>query len=162
MLDFLPWARYIGLMFKEESHITKEVDETKVYYTIFWSEIKKADKYDIIRSVPAVAGIYELYYMDGKKKLNLFFVSKCWYGGLRHHIRMATDEEMEKDEKRRKIVADHDCYYRYAVHQNLTDMADLIFFFARTYFPHSNATPHSGRYEEIFVKEISPNKIVTI
>ncbi|MBN1413030.1 MAG: hypothetical protein JW969_19480 [Spirochaetales bacterium] len=147
---------------KDSSRITKKIDRDSVYYVLYWSEMKKADKYEIITSVPAVAGIYELYYMDDRKKLNLFYVAKCWYGGLRHHIRMDTDAETEQDEKRKKIVDEHDCYYRYAVHQSLKDMEDILYFFARTYFPASNKVSSSGRYTNIFVKEISPNKIITV
>ena len=62
-----------------------------------WSRLRKSDKYEIVKSVPSEAGIYELYYMDEKGKLCLFHVGKSWYGGLRNEIRLRTDVELETD-----------------------------------------------------------------
>ena len=61
-----------------EPTIEKLEDIDAVYYTVRWSNLRKADKYDIVKMVPSVSGIFELYYMDDKKKLNLFFFSKAY------------------------------------------------------------------------------------
>jgi hypothetical protein len=131
------------------------------YYTVSWSRLKKSDKYDIVRSVPSEAGIYELYYMDEKSKLCLFHVGKSWYGGLRNEIRLRTDVELEKDEAHRAILDEHDCWYRWSLVSASDDMADIIFFFASTYRL-SAKVHHSGRYRNIFVNEVSADKIVSI
>ncbi|MEJ2663334.1 MAG: hypothetical protein P8107_04695, partial [Spirochaetia bacterium] len=93
--------------------ISKQVDRDVAVYTIRWSALRKAEKYDIIKTVPSMSGIFELYFQDEKKKLNLFLFSKVWYGGLKHQLRKFTDVELEKDEKRRYILDHFDCYYRY-------------------------------------------------
>jgi hypothetical protein len=142
--------------------IDKQVDRENVYYTLFWSPLAKADRHEIVCKVPSVAGIFELYYQDELKTLHLFFVSKAWYGGLRNWLRQATDPTLEMDVKRRQILEKYDCYYRYAVVDSYADLSDLMFFFADTYFPHTHSVRPSDRYLNIFVQEVSPEKIVTI
>jgi hypothetical protein len=131
------------------------------YYTVSWSRLKKSDKYDIVKSVPSEAGIYELYYMDEKGKLCLFHVGKSWYGGLRNEIRLRTDAELEKDEAHRTILEERDCWYRWSLVSASDDMADIIYFFASTYRLAAKVH-HSGRYRNIFINEVSADKIVSI
>jgi len=133
-----------------------------VYYTVSWSRLKKGDKYDIVKSVPSEAGIYELYSMDEKGKLNLFHIGKSWYGGLRNEIRLRTDAELEDDPGRKAILAESDCWYRWSLLSSSEDMADILWFFARTAFPGRKDIHHSGRYAEVFVREVDADKIVTI
>jgi len=145
-----------------EPHITKKIKEDSVYFTIYWSKIEKVNKYEIIRRVPSVAGIYELYYMDEKKKLNLFFFSKAWYGGLRAKIRQDIDPSLDENKKKIKILNKFTCYYRYSIVESNDDMDDILFFFSETYFPEKNLYEPSGIYVDIYVKEISPEKVITI
>ncbi len=133
-----------------------------MYFTVRWSHLRKADKYEILGSVPSEAGIYELYAMDHKGKLNLFALGKSWYGGLRNELRLHTDAELETDPERRKALERFDCYYRYSLVSNADDMSDILYFFAQTYFPGSTRYAASDRFETVFVKEISSDKIVTI
>ncbi len=145
-----------------EGLVKKLTDKDSVYYTIYWSRLKKTDKYEIISSVPSVAGIFELYYLDWKKKLNLFFVSKAWYGGLRNKIRKATDSELESDPARKHVLETFSIYYRYTAVNSYGDMSDIISFFSMTYFPHRTPVQSSGRYKTISVTEISKDKITTV
>jgi hypothetical protein len=142
--------------------VQKLVNKRNVYFTVNWSRLKKGDKYEIVKSVPADAGIYELYYMDEKQKLCLFHVGKSWYGGLRSEIRLRTDAELETEKARKTLLEDYVCWYRWSLLSNSDDMADILFFFAQSYFPGSTTVHASGRYERIFVKEIDADKIVTI
>jgi hypothetical protein len=151
---------YNGLIV--DGRITKEVDQGNAYYTLFWSPLAKADRHEIISKVPSVAGLFELYYQDEKRSLNLFFVSKAWYGGLRNWLRQATDPTLEIDKKRKEILEKYDCYYRYAIVDSYGDLSDLMYFFADTYFPHDHSVSSSNRYVNIYVREVSPDKIVTI
>ena len=141
---------------------TKMVEEADVYYTVSWSRITKVDKYQISGSVPAFSGIYEIYWMDEKKKLNYLSVAKTWYGGLRYALRTRTDPELEKDAARKRILDERDCYYRYTALSSTLDMDDLLYFFEQVHYPGRSAQPHSGRYERIHVRELSEDKIVTI
>lgn len=137
-------------------------DKGDAYYTVYWSRIAKADKYRINGSVPAFSGIYEIYYMDDRGKLNYLSVAKTWYGGLRYALRTRTDPELEEDEGRKKILDEHDCYYRYSAVSSTLDMDDLLFFFEQVHFPGRSRQVHSGRYRRIHVRELSDDKIVTI
>ena len=142
--------------------VHKQVRGRNVYYTVNWSRLKKSSKYEIVKSVPSEAGIFELYYMDFQKKLRLFHMGKSWYGGLRNEIRVRTDAELEQDAARRKLLDTYDCWYRWSLVSSSDDMADLLFFFAQTYLPRQTGVHASGRYERIFVNEVDADKIVTI
>ena len=142
--------------------VIKKVEENSVYFIIKWSRLTKAEKYEIIRCVPSVPGIYELYFEDKKKKLNLFFLARAYYGGLRYMIRKRTDPELEDDPERRKILNTYTCYYRYTVLQSYNDMSDILFFFKQTYSLQNKSMQSSGRYENIFLEEKSDDKIITI
>ena len=145
-----------------EPTVRRTIEEGSVYYILQWSRLKKADKYEIVRKVPAEPGLFELYFMDEKKKLNLFFVARAWYGGLRNSIRQFTDPELEKEAKRRAVLDKYDCYYRYTVLHSFKDMTDILFFFSRTYFPHKSDFQSTGRFINIFVEEKTDDKITTI
>jgi hypothetical protein len=149
-------------MIRRKPEVQKLDEAGSVYFTVYWSPLTKSDKYVIIKSVPSDAGIYELYAMDPKKKLTLLSFGKSWYGGLRNELRFRTDPELETDPAIRSALEKYDCYYRYSLIGNNDDMSDILFFFARTYRPGSVKFRPSGRYEKVYVKEISPEKIVTI
>jgi hypothetical protein len=142
--------------------VEKLVEGDRIFFTISWSRLRKSDKYDIIGSVPSEAGIYELYVKDEKGKLNLLHVGKSWYGGLRNEIRQRTDPILEDDPARKALLEDADCWYRWSLISNSDDMADILWFFARTYFPDKPGVHPSGRYADVFVKEVDADRIVTI
>ena len=141
--------------------VTKQIRGNDVYFTLRWSPLQKVDKYAIINTVPAEAGIFELYYLDDKKKLVMMRVARVWYGGLRSRLRSVTDPDLNDDERHKKILLERECYFRYTIIGTFGDMQDLLFFFASRYTPKHITVEHSGRYEEIYVEEKSPNKIVT-
>jgi hypothetical protein len=142
--------------------VLKMVDVDAVYFTIHWSRLRKSDKYEIVRSVPSEAGIYELYYQDDNGSLHLFHVAKSWFGGLRNEIRLRTDPELENDPGRRATLDAHDCWYRWSLISSSEDMEDILYFFANTYLPSKTGAKASGRYARVFVKEVDADKIVTI
>jgi len=143
--------------------ITKQTDGRDAYYTIRWSPIAKANKFDIRAKVPAMGGVAELYFKDDHGKLNLYMLARSYYGGLRATLRVATDPEEEKDERRRAVLLAHEgeIYYRYALMESQDDMTDIVYFFLTTYSPKADI-PHSNRYERIFVKELDEGHLVTV
>ncbi len=145
-----------------EPIITKQTDKATVYFTVRWSLITKAHKFEILRQVPEMAGLFELYYMDEKNKLNLFYLGKAWLGGLRSRIRKMTDYTLELDKKRREVLETKKCYYRFSLSDSFNDITDVFYFFSNTYFPKTSVAEHSGRYDLIYVQEIADEKIVTI
>jgi hypothetical protein len=124
--------------------------------------LRKAEKFDIVAKVPSVSGIFELYFEDERKKLNLLYVAKAFYGGLMNELRKRTDPELEDNQQRRRILSERDCYYRYSPSDSYKDMTDVLYFFSSTYFPDQALHNHSGRYAEIYVKEVSEDKVVDI
>lgn len=139
--------------------VSRVVKKGEVYYTLVWSPLKKADKYEITMKVPAVAGLYELYKMDKNKKLNLLAVTHAWYGGLRSQLRIAVDPELTNDPVRKAELEDAELYYRYAPTDSLEDMLDVVWFLHSTYFPHDVRVEHSGRYTRVYLNEKAPDRV---
>jgi len=143
--------------------ITLKERNKDAYYFVAWSPLSAADKYEIIRKVPAVAGIYEIYWMDENKHLRLFYLDKTIYGGLRSEIRRVTDPEINNvDEKTRIILEEKEIWYRYTTTDSSNIMDDVLWFFIKTYFPENTSVNHSGRYEKIFLKESAPDKLMWV
>jgi len=134
-----------------------------VYYSVKWSPLSKAERYAIITKVPSVAGIFEIYWMDESKHLRLFFVEKTSYGGLRSEIRRVTDPELcINNEKTKKILEEKEIYFRYSTTDSAKIMDDVIWFFMQTYFPEVATLNHSGRYDNIFLKESAPDNLMWV
>jgi len=134
-----------------------------VYYYVKWSALAKADRYSIIKKVPSIAGIYEIYWMDEKNRLRMLFVEKTVYGGLRSEIRQITDPELCKNnEKTKKILEEKEIWYRYAPTSSANIMIDVIWFLMQTYFPEVTALEHSKRYNNIYLKESAPDKLMWV
>jgi len=137
--------------------------DNDVYYFVQWSSLSKADRYEIIKKVPAVAGVFELYWMDEFKHLRLFFVGKTDYGGLRSEIRRITDPELcHNNPNAKKILEEKEVWYRYATTDSSNIMADVLWYFMQEYFPDNTTTDHSGRFENIFLKESAPDKLIWV
>ena len=149
-------------MRKVPPHVAKQEESGQVYYTVFWSPLRKAEKFDIVRHVPAMAGIFELYYMDENERIRRMCISRAWYGGLRSKLRHDTDPELVMDKNWRKILDKYKCFYRYTLTNSMDDMLDVLHFFSKMYIPDQPVPQDSGRYQEIFLEEISPDKVVTI
>lgn len=71
--------------------------EENVYYYVKWSPLSKAERWDINAKVPAVAGIFEIYWMDDEKKLRMYNIGQTHYGGLRSELRRLTDPDLCTD-----------------------------------------------------------------
>ena len=139
--------------------LKKEDDKHDAYYTLRWTVLTKADKYRITTAVPAIAGMYELYYMDTRKKLNLLAITHAWYGGLRSNLRQAVDPYHTHDLALRAILEDAPLYYRYSCSDSFGDLLDTVWFLHTVYFPHDVRVTHSQRYRKIFLEEQAPDKI---
>ena len=92
--------------------LKKEDAGHDVYYTLTWTALTCADKYKVTTAVPAVAGMYELYYMDTHKRLNLLTITHAWYGGLRSNLRQAIDPFHTHDLSLRTLLEQAPLYYR--------------------------------------------------
>jgi hypothetical protein len=139
--------------------VSRVVKKDEAYYTLVWSPLKKADKYEITLKVPSVAGLYELYKMDKQKKLNLLSVTHAWYGGLRSQLRAAVDPDATNDPVRKAELEDTELYYRYAPSGSLEDILDVVWFLHSTYFPDDVRVEDSGRYTRIYLNEKAPDRV---
>jgi hypothetical protein len=135
--------------------VRKEEMGGRAYYTINWSPLRKAEKYDIQKTVPAMSGVYELYYRDSEGKMKLFHYGKAWLGGLRAIIRELTDPILLKQKPDLlAIVSKHECFYRFFQCSSLPDMEDILNWIAVSCGRGAQEFPPSGRYGEVRVKEI--------
>ncbi|MDR1389905.1 MAG: hypothetical protein LBJ31_08000 [Treponema sp.] len=132
------------------------------HYSIRWSPLKIADRWTINSTVPAVAGIYEVYWMDDHEHLRLLSVGLTHYGGLRSELRRLTDPELNGDKEARKTLEDEEIWFRYAPCNSASMMADVIWFFRTVYFPEKNDTSHSGRFKKIYMNESAPDKLIWV
>jgi hypothetical protein len=137
----------------EGPRLEKRLRGRRAYYTIYWSKLKRAEKYSISREVPSMAGLYELFFRDADGSLKMFHYAIVWLGGLRSAIRYATDPSLVLgDDALRHVVASRECWYRYLVCPIRPDMEDLIHFFSRSDGLGKPAAS-SGRYDDILLKE---------
>ena len=142
--------------------ITAQEKGDAVYYFIQWSPLAVAERWTINASVPAVAGVYEIYWMDDHDHLRMLAVGNTHYGGLRSEIRRLTDPELTLDAKAREILDNEEIWFRYAPSYSPNDMADVVWFFRKTYFPENPGVEHSGRFSKIFMKESAPDKLIWV
>ena len=142
--------------------ITAQVKGEAVYYSIKWSPLALAERWTINSCVPAVAGIYEIYWMDDHEHLRMMAVGNTHYGGLRSELRRLTDPELTLDPKTRDILENREIWFRYAPSNSAQSMADVVWFFRQTYFPENPGVEHSGRFKKIFMKESEPNKLIWV
>jgi hypothetical protein len=106
--------------------------------------------------------VYEIYRMDGHKHLRLLMVGNTHYGGLRSELRRLTDPELSNHPEIIRGPADGDIWFRYAPTDSVAAMADVVWFFRKTYFPENPGVSHSGRYVRIFMKESAPDKLIWV
>jgi len=139
--------------------ISGKIDHGNIYYTLIWSPLTKADKYEVTLRVPSVAGLFELYRMDKDKKLNLLAVTHAWYGGLRSEIRAAIDPDVTNDPVKKAELEDAELYYRYALSDSFPDILDVVWFLHTTYFPNDVRVENSGRYPRMYLNEKAPDKV---
>jgi hypothetical protein len=133
-----------------------------VHYFIKWSPLDKADRWTINAKVPSMAGIYEVYWMDDHEHLRMLSVGRTHYGGLRSELRRLTDPELNDDKEAKKVLEEEEIWFRYAPCNSAKIMADIIWFFRKTYFPERPGVEHSGRYEKLYMNESAPDKLIWV
>ncbi len=131
----------------------------EIHYTVNWSALCKADRWSIAKCVPAVGGVYELYWMDERRALRLHRIGSARYGGLRSELRRLTDSELIVNAKEAALVAEKDIWYRYACTNSAAEMADVVWFLTENLIPGGSGLSHSGRYAAIALTENSPDAL---
>jgi len=142
--------------------ISTQVKGEEVYYSVQWSPLTLAERWTINSKVPAVAGIYEVYWMDDHSHLRMLMVGDTHYGGLRSEIRRLTDPELTHDSRTRETLENEEIWFRYSLSNSVETLSDVVWFFRKTYFPENPGVEHSGRFKKIFLKESSPDKMIWV
>jgi len=145
-----------------ESGIEAQEKDDNVYYYIHWSPMALAERWTINSKVPAIAGVYEIYWMDDHEHLRMLSVGQTHYGGLRSEIRRLTDAELATNPKIREILENEEIWFRYAPCNSKNSMSDVVWFFRKTYFPEDPGVEHSGRFKKIYLKESAPDKLIWV
>ena len=156
------FCKKICYIYDMDLGISFQVKGDEVYYYVQWSRLEIADRWNISAKVPAVAGVYEIYWMDDHEHLRMLAVGDTHYGGLRSELRRLTDSELISDAKTKKILEDEEVWFRYAPTNSNSAMADVVWFFRKTYFPENPGVEPSGLYEKIFLKESAPDKLIWV
>jgi hypothetical protein len=142
--------------------ITVRTKGEDVYYIVQWSPLTIAERWTISSKVPSVAGVYEIYWMDDHGHLRMLSVGCTHYGGLRSELRRLTDAELTADAGMRRILEEEEIWFRYATTNSAAAMADVVWFFRKTYFPENPGVESSGRYRKVFMKESAPDKLIWV
>ena len=145
-----------------DSGISVQKKDDCAYYNIQWSPLTLAERWTINSKVPAIAGVYEIYWMDDHNHLRMLSVGDTHYGGLRSEIRRLTDSELALDPQTRETLENREIWFRYAPSNSTVNMADVVWFFRKTYFPENPGVEHSGRFKKIFLKESAPDKLIWV
>jgi hypothetical protein len=145
-----------------EYGITAQEKGENVYYFVSWSPLEVAERWTISAKVPAVAGIYEIYWMDDHNHLRMLSVGQTHYGGLRSELRRLTDAELAVEAAAKAILENEEIWFRYSPSNSAAAMTDVVWFFRQTYFPDNPGVDHSGRYKKIFLKESAPDKLIWV
>jgi len=124
-----------------------------VYYTLTWTPLQLADKYQIVSSVPSVPGIYELFWKDESSRLHRLGLDAAWFGGLRNTIREKTDHILEDNAKKAKILSEFPIYYRYVLCDSWKIIQDVMFYKLSVYPRLKESLQSSNRYRKIFLNE---------
>jgi len=132
------------------------------HYFVKWSPLSKADRWTINAKVPAVAGVFEIYWMDDHEHLRMLWVGRTHYGGLRSELRRLTDPELNEDPESKKKLEEEEIWFRYTPCNSAAMMADVLWFFRKTYFPEKPGVEHSGRYEKLYMNESEPDKLIWV
>ena len=142
--------------------ITAQEKGEVVHYFINWSPLEIAERWTINAKVPAIAGVYEIYWMDDHNHLRMLSVGRTHYGGLRSELRRLTDPELTYDPRTRETLEKEEIWFRYFPSTSPAIMADVVWYFRKTYFPEDPGVEHSGRYRKIYMNESAPDKLIWV
>lgn len=136
-----------------KASVRKRERDGKAFFSITWSALYPVSRFDIIGSVPSMAGIWELYWLEASRSPRILKVGRAWHGGLRHSLREQTDPTLPMGAPLRSYLESGDCYYRYTIiesHADLNDIYSVVLTHRRV---EQTPVPTSGRYTEVRIRE---------
>ncbi len=147
-------------MFKvNETSYNKNVYKGDAYYVVRWSKYLKYNKYEVLKKIPKMPGIYVVFFKNEANRLVPFFLSYSWVNSIMYELNFILNQEADDDMKIKLILEKKDCYYKYVIIESYKDMLDVYeylqtFYRSRdTYFIKKELEINSGRYNNIFVQD---------
>ncbi len=104
--------------------IHREIRGEEVNYTLKWSPWGSMDRWVINRLVPSVAGLFQLWVMEGRG-LVLITTEPAYYGGLRNSLREIIDDLAPSGERLRKLINERECWFRFSLSPIREQLQDL-------------------------------------
>jgi hypothetical protein len=146
-------------MFEQKPHIVQKQKGKDGFFELYWSHLIQADKYTVGSKIPSVSGLFELYYQDEQKVMNLLTIGVCWRSGLRSQIRADIEPDLNKTEEVRKILENRPLFCRWTESDKPDDITDVAWFLNQMYFKEKCPVKDSGRFEKIFCNEFAPDQL---
>lgn len=138
--------------------VRKRERNDTVYFSITWSSLLPVSRFDIIGSVPSMAGIWEIYWLQDSRVPRILRIGRAWHGGLRHSLREHTDPSLPMGAPLREYLESGDCYYRYVVVESHADLNDIYSVLITHRRVDQTPVPTTGRYREVRIRE--PDEMV--
>jgi hypothetical protein len=142
--------------------VTKKTKDADVFYTIQWTGFIAVEKQIVNSVVPSVAGIFELYYLDNSRTLRFIARDQAYYGGLRNTLREIADPELPAVVDMQDVPRERPLFCRYVITNSREDMDDILFFLSRSVIPGAHRVDSSGRYRNVYLKELSKKALHTL
>lgn len=139
--------------FYPELHVRKMVIGPDAHYHLPWTPLKKADRHEVSLKVPALAGIFEIFYQDEKKHQILLTLEAAWYGSVQSKIREKIDSELEGSPGKKTILEDRPLYYRFVLCDSWPDIQDIMGYLIKKYRGEVPGLRDSGRYRRVYLKQ---------
>lgn len=143
----------------QKPQIILQTKNNEGYYNLYWSHLQKADKYSVNASFPALSGLYELYYQDEQKVMNLLTIGQGWRSGIRSQLREDIEPSIFKSMELRRILEDCPLYCRYTLSDIDKDIQDVLWFLNQMYFGNKHNVHSSNRFKKIYLNEHAPDRL---
>jgi hypothetical protein len=131
-----------------------------VYYTLAWSQVYRYDKYEALRILPELSGIFSLMYINQSVIKHLIFFN-CWRDGCRVGLRRFLDPYNSLYPEIRDQIDNEKLFFKYTIVEgNIAETQDIMYWLIKTYTPRFNDYDNfkdSQRYKNIFINEIERN-----
>ena len=137
----------------EYPSITKQVRRNRAYYTIDWSVLQTVARNRINAGVPALPGLWEIYWLQHSRIPRLLKIGTAWRGGLRSTLRTEADPERPANREIGEYLASGDCYFHFTVCEDRDDLVDVYWVLASLRNAPVRVDGDSGRYRDVRIKE---------
>ncbi len=133
--------------------VSLTVRGNQAFFAVPWTALNLADRHAIAWEVPSVAGLYQVYWEDERRKLRIFSWGQAWYGGLRGKLAESIDQDHEPLQARKEILEHRRLWYRYVLCESWGDLQDLFCLYEQIFNPNEPPPASSGRFQFLHLRE---------